>query len=63
MNIPIECAECKDKHIEDSVKAMTLHILESHPDQYTPYEAEVYADIWAEDAYEREDRVNESLSK
>jgi hypothetical protein len=51
----INCSECDfgTELLED----MVTHILETHP-QYTADEAEHYAQIWQDDAYEREDLEN-----
>lgn len=54
-DIPIECPECKEKHIEEGVQAMYEHILEAHPD-YNQHEADVFASRWLEDAWDRYDQ-------
>lgn len=52
-SVYITCGEC-DFGIE-SLPLMIEHILQTHPNNYTPEEAADFAELWEQDAFERED--------
>lgn len=52
-NIIIQCSECKT-HTEQGLNGMVRHIRSQHAN-YTRSEAETYAAMWMEDAYQREE--------
>ncbi|MGH7974896.1 MAG: hypothetical protein ACREBR_05175 [bacterium] len=51
----IPCSECD--YGDENLINMVQHILEAHP-EYTPEEAEHYAQVWQEGAYEQQDLWN-----
>jgi len=51
----IPCSECD--YGTESLEEMVQHILEMHPN-YTPDEAQHYAEIWQEGAYEQQELEN-----
>lgn len=51
--IEIDCSECNVQIT--GVDAMMSHILDFHP-QYSPVDAATYARLWADAAYEREEK-------
>jgi hypothetical protein len=51
-DIPILCAECPGATYFEGIDEIKNHILQVHKN-YSPEEAEKYALIWMESAYER----------
>lgn len=54
--ILINCPECPRDIYMEGLNNMINHILECHKN-YTPYEAEVYASMWMEDAFAEDEEI------